>query len=102
MMSAITYQLRFQSPTILNSLCILLGVFDQYVDNHIILAILCSQICSLLVVATLPAHRNGSFQVKLQFPWGFDERVQLFCILELCIAIQKQCRVVYCCLIMVV
>lgn len=75
MLMVSTNQFRVKPPDVFHSLCVLLRVLNQYVNNHVVFAVLCSQICGLLIVAALTAHGNSCFQVELQFTGSFDELI---------------------------
>lgn len=76
-------------PYKIKSLVVQLGVFYQDVHDQFNFAVLLGQICSLLVVASLPTHSNCSLEVKLQVTGRFDKCLQFVDIFELCIAVQK-------------
>lgn len=52
------------------------------------------QVCRLLIVSSLPAHGNGRVNIKVRLPGSFDELLKLVYVLQLCIAIEKQRRVI--------
>jgi hypothetical protein len=89
-----TYHFRLQSTNVFYRLRIFLGVFDQDVDDHVILTMFCCQVCGLLIVSSLAAHGNCGLKIELQLAGSFDKRVQLARVFELSVAVQKECRVI--------
>lgn len=67
-----------------------LGILNKDINDEIVLAMLLGQICSLIVVSSLPAHGDGRIQIKLEISGGLDEFLQLVHVLELGIAVQQQ------------
>jgi hypothetical protein len=57
-------------------------------------SVLPSKECRLVKVPSLAAHGDGSVQVELEITGRFNELFQLVDILQLCIAIEEEGRVV--------
>lgn len=91
-----TYHLRLQTPDILHGFRVVLGIFNQNIHNHIVLAMFCGEISGLLIITALAAHSDGRLEIKLELPRGLDERVQLASIFKFCITVQEQCCVIDC------
>jgi hypothetical protein len=82
------------TPDEAQCLAVLFGILDNNVDDKFNLTMLLGKIRGLLVVATLPAHGDGCLQIEFEIARRLDELFQLIDILELCIAVKKQCCVV--------
>ena len=76
-------------PNILECFRILFGVLDKYVNYKLMLVMLGGQVCCLLVVASLSAHRDSCVEVKLKITRRLDESLELLNIFQLGIAIQE-------------
>lgn len=83
----ITHSLRLQAPDVFQGSGIQLGVFYKNVDDQFMLAVFCCKVSRLLIVSTLPTHRDSRVKVKLQIPWRLDKFLKLRDIFELRITI---------------
>ncbi len=76
-------------PNILECFRILFGVLDKYVNYKLMLVMLGGQVCCLLIVASLSAHRDSCVEVKLKITRRLNESLELLNIFQLGIAIQE-------------
>ena len=53
-------------PYVFQRTCIVLGIFDQDVNDKLSFAMLFGQVGGLFIIASLAAHVDGGIQIKLQ------------------------------------
>lgn len=50
---------------------------------------LCSKICSLVIVAALSTHGDGGIEIKLEIARRLDELLKFTYVFELCITVEE-------------
>ena len=56
--------------------------------------VLGGKVCCLIVVSTLPTHRDSRVQIKFEIARRLDEFLKLSNVLELGITVEEQCRMI--------
>lgn len=71
--STLTYHFRFQSPDVLHSFGVLLGILNEDIHHHIILSVFRGKVGCLLEVSPLAAHCNCCLQIEFELTWSLNE-----------------------------
>ena len=64
--------------------------------------VLGGKVCCLIVISTLPTHRDSRIQIKFEIARRLDEFLKLSNVLELGITVEEQCRMICSSLMMLV